>query len=207
MRGTGSSMYGSSMQGTAMHGTAMHGMAMQGTAMHGTTIVAVRRGTRVAMAGDGQVTMDATIVKGGARKVRAIADGAILVGFAGGTADAFTLFDRFEGKVKEFGGDLTRASVELAREWRSDRLLRRLEALLLAADAGKTLLISGNGDVLEPDHGAIAIGSGGNYALAAARAFLDSPDRSPRDIAIRSLQIAADICVYTNREITVEELS
>ena len=180
---------------------------MPGTAMHGTTIVAVRRGTRVAMAGDGQVTMDATIVKGGARKVRAIADGAILVGFAGGTADAFTLFDRFEGKVKEFGGDLTRASVELAREWRSDRLLRRLEALLLAADAGKTLLISGNGDVLEPDHGAIAIGSGGNYALAAARAFLDSSDHSPRDIAVRSLQIAADICVYTNRKITVEELS
>ena len=175
--------------------------------MHGTTIVAVRRGTRVAMAGDGQVTMDATIVKGGARKVRAIADGAILVGFAGGTADAFTLFDRFEGKVKEFGGDLTRASVELAREWRSDRLLRRLEALLLAADTGKTLLISGNGDVLEPDHGAIAIGSGGNYALAAARAFLDGSARSPRDIAVRSLQIAADICVYTNREITVEELS
>ena len=201
MRGTGTSMYGSSMHGT------MHGTAMPGAVMHGTTIVAVRRGTRVAMAGDGQVTMDATIVKGGARKVRAIADGAILVGFAGGTADAFTLFDRFEGKVKEFGGDLTRASVELAREWRSDRLLRRLEALLLAADAGKTLLISGNGDVLEPDHGAIAIGSGGNYALAAARAFLDSSDRSPRDIAVRSLQIAADICVYTNREITVEELS
>ena len=206
MRGTGTSMYGSSMHGS-MHGTAMHGTAMQGTAMHGTTIVAVRRGPRVAMAGDGQVTMDATIVKGGARKVRAIADGAILVGFAGGTADAFTLFDRFEGKVKEFGGDLTRASVELAREWRSDRLLRRLEALLLAADAGKTLLISGNGDVLEPDHGAIAIGSGGNYALAAARAFLDSSDHSPRDIAVRSLHIAADICVYTNREITVEELS
>ena len=201
MRGTSTSMYGSSMR------SSLHGTAMPGTAMHGTTIVAVRRGTRVAMAGDGQVTMDATIVKGGARKVRAIADGAILVGFAGGTADAFTLFDRFEGKVKEFGGDLTRASVELAREWRSDRLLRRLEALLLAADAGKTLLISGNGDVLEPDHGAIAIGSGGNYALAAARAFLDSPDRSPRDIAVRSLQIAADICVYTNREITVEELS
>ena len=159
------------------------------------------------MAGDGQVTLEAAIVKGGARKVRSIADGAILVGFAGGTADAFTLFDRFEGKVKEFGGDLTRASVELARDWRSDRLLRRLEALLLAEDTGKTLLISGNGDVLEPDHGAIAIGSGGNYALAAARAFLDGSDHSPRDIAVRSLHIAADICVYTNREITVEELS
>ena len=175
--------------------------------MHGTTIVAVRRGSHVAMAGDGQVTLEATIVKGGARKVRSIADGAILVGFAGGTADAFTLFDRFEGKVKEFGGDLTRASVELAREWRSDRMLRRLEALLLVADVRQTLLISGNGDVLEPDHGAIAIGSGGNYALAAARAFLDSSDYSPRDIAVRSLHIAADICIYTNREITVEELS
>ena len=174
--------------------------------MHGTTIVAVRRGSRVAMAGDGQVTMEATVVKGSARKVRTIADGTILVGFAGGTADAFTLFDRFEGKVKEFGGDLTRACVELAREWRSDRLLRRLEALLLAADAGQTLLISGNGDVLEPDHGAIAIGSGGNFALAAARAFLDSSDYTPREIAVRSLHIAADICVYTNREITVEEL-
>ena len=181
--------------------------SMYGNSMHGTTIVTVRRGSRVAMAGDGQVTMDATIVKGSARKVRTVADGAILVGFAGGTADAFTLFDRFEGKVKEFGGDLTRACVELAREWRSDRLLRRLEALLLAADVRQTLLISGNGDVLEPDHGAIAIGSGGNYALAAARAFLDCSDYSPRDIAVRSLHIAADICVYTNREISVEELS
>ena len=185
------------------YGTAVHGTTM----MHGTTIVAVRRGSQVAMAGDGQVTMEATIVKGGARKVRTVADGSILVGFAGGTADAFTLFDRFEAKVKEFGGDLTRACVELARDWRSDRLLRRLEALLLAADAGKTLLISGNGDVLEPDHGAIAIGSGGNYALAAARAYLDCSDFGPRDIAVRSLQIAADICVYTNREITVEELT
>ena len=175
--------------------------------MHGTTIVAVRRGSRVAMAGDGQVTMDATIVKGSARKVRTLADGAILAGFAGGTADAFTLFDRFEGKVKEFGGDLTRASVELAREWRSDRLLRRLEALLLAADRGRTLFISGNGDVLEPDHGVIAIGSGGNYALAAARAFLESSAMSPRDIAVRALEIAAEICVYTNTDITVEELT
>ena len=175
--------------------------------MHGTTIVAVRRDSQVAMAGDGQVTMDATILKGSARKVRTLADGAILAGFAGGTADAFTLFDRFEGKVKEFGGDLTRACVELAREWRSDRLLRRLEALLLAADRGKTLLISGNGDVLEPDHGAIAIGSGGNYALAAARAFLESSAMGPRNIAVRALEIAADICVYTNTQITVEELT
>ena len=177
------------------------------SSMHGTTIVAVRRAAAVAMAGDGQVTLDATIVKGSARKVRTVADGSILVGFAGGTADAFTLFDRFEGKVKEYGGDLTRACVELARDWRSDRILRRLEALLLAADRRQTLLISGNGDVLEPDHGVIAIGSGGNYALAAARAFLESSELSARDIAVRSLQIAADICVYTNSEIVVEELS
>ena len=177
------------------------------SSMHGTTIVAVRRDAAVAMAGDGQVTLDATIVKGTARKVRTVADDSILVGFAGGTADAFTLFDRFEGKVKEFGGDLTRACVELARDWRSDRILRRLEALLLAADRRQTLLISGNGDVLEPDHGVIAIGSGGNYALAAARAYLESSTLSARDIALRSLQIAADICVYTNSEIVVEELS
>ncbi len=181
--------------------------------MHGTTIVAVRCGGQVAMAGDGQVTLDATIVKGSARKIRTVADGTILVGFAGGTADAFTLFDRFEAKVKEFSGDLTRASVELARDWRSDRLLRRLEALLLAADRAQTLLISGNGDVLEPDHGVIAIGSGGNYALAAARAYLDRPAAggdaalSAREVAVRALQIAADICVYTNTEITVEELT
>ena len=175
--------------------------------MHGTTIVAVRRDAAVAMAGDGQVTLEATIVKGSARKVRTVADGSILVGFAGGTADAFTLFDRFEGKVKEYGGDLTRACVELARDWRADRILRRLEALLLAADRRQTLLISGTGDVLEPDHGAIAIGSGGNYALAAARALLESSALSARDIAERSLRIAADICVYTNSEIVVEELS
>ncbi len=175
--------------------------------MHGTTIVAVRRGAAVAMAGDGQVTVEATIMKGSARKVRTVADGSILVGFAGGTADAFTLFDRFEGKVKEFGGDLTRACVELARDWRADRILRRLEALLLAADRRQTLLVSGNGDVLEPDHGAIAIGSGGNYALAAARAFLESSPLSARDVAVRALRIAADICVYTNSEIVVEELS
>ena len=177
------------------------------SSMHGTTIVAVRRDAAVALAGDGQVTLDATIVKASARKVRTVADGSILVGFAGGTADAFTLFDRFEGKVKEFGGDLTRACVELARDWRSDRILRRLEALLLAADRSQTLLISGNGDVLEPDHGVIAIGSGGNYALAAARAYLESSALSAREIAVRSLQIAADICVYTNSEIVVEELS
>ena len=175
--------------------------------MHGTTIVAVRREGRVAMAGDGQVTLEATIVKSSARKVRRVGDDKILVGFAGGTADAFTLFDRFESKLKEFSGDLTRAAVELAKDWRSDRVLRRLEALLLTADRERTYLISGTGDVLEPDHGAIAIGSGGNYALAAARAFLESSALTAREVAEQSLLIAAEICVYTNNEITVEELT
>ena len=175
--------------------------------MHGTTIISVRRGHSIAMAGDGQVTLDSTIIKGGARKVRKVANGEIIVGFAGGTADAFTLYDRLEGKLKEFSNDLTRACVELARDWRADRVLRRLEALLLAADRDQTFLISGNGDVLEPDSEAIAIGSGGNFALAAARALLDGTDKGSKDIAIRALEIAADICVYTNKEIIVEELS
>ena len=179
---------------------------MASTIMHGTTIVAVRRDGKVAMAGDGQVTLEATVVKASARKVRRVGDGKILVGFAGGTADAFTLFDRFEGKLKEFGGDLTRAAVELAKDWRTDRILRRLEALLLAADKGRTYLISGTGDVLEPDHDAIAIGSGGNYALAAARAFLETDSLTAAEIAERSLAIAAEICVYTNKEIVLEEL-
>jgi ATP-dependent HslUV protease subunit HslV len=174
--------------------------------MHGTTIVAVRRDGKVAMAGDGQVTLEATIVKSAARKVRRVGDGKILVGFAGGTADAFTLFDRFEGKLKEYAGDLTRAAVELAKDWRSDRILRRLEALLLTADKERTYLISGTGDVLEPDHDAIAIGSGGNYALAAARAFLGSSELTAREVAERAMLIAADICIYTNTEIIVEEL-
>jgi ATP-dependent HslUV protease subunit HslV len=172
-----------------------------------TTVIAVRKGDTVAMAGDGQVTMGESVMKGNARKVRTMYDGKILVGFAGATADAFTLFERFEGKVKEYGGDITRAAVELAKDWRTDRMLRRLEALLLVADRNKTFLISGNGDVIEPEHGAIAIGSGGSYALAAARAYLDTGELSAREIAESALRIAADICIYTNSAITVEELA
>ncbi len=172
-----------------------------------TTVIAVRRGASVAMAGDGQVTMGNTVMKTNARKVRRISDGKVLVGFAGATADAFTLFERFEGKVKEYGGDITRAAVELAKDWRTDRILRRLEALLLVADRKATFLISGTGDVIEPDEGVIAIGSGGSYAYAAARAYLEASELGAREIAERSLRIAAGICIYTNGEIIVEELS
>ena len=173
----------------------------------GTTILAVKKDGKVAMAGDGQVTLDKTVMKGHARKVRKIYDGKILVGFAGATADAFTLFEKFEGKLKEFGGDMTRAAVELAKEWRTDRALRRLEAMLLAADANKILLISGTGDVVEPDEEALAIGSGGNYAYAAALAFMrSSTAMSAAQIAKESLEIASQICIYTNSNIIVEEL-
>jgi len=172
-----------------------------------TTVVAVRRDGRVAMAGDGQVTMGQTVVKGNARKVRRIYDGRILVGFAGATADAFALFEKFEEKVRERGGDLTRAAVELAKDWRTDRILRRLEALLLVADREKTLLISGTGDVIEPEDGVIAIGSGGSYAYAAALAYLESSTLAAREIAERALHVAARICIYTNDEVTVEELA
>ena len=173
----------------------------------GTTILAVKKDGKVAMAGDGQVTLDKTVMKGHARKVRKIYDGKILVGFAGATADAFTLFEKFEGKLKEFGGDMTRAAVELAKEWRTDRALRRLEAMLLAADANKILLISGTGDVVEPDEEALAIGSGGNYAYAAALAFMrSSAAMTAADIAKAALEIASQICIYTNSNIIVEEL-
>lgn len=175
--------------------------------MHGTTILCVRKDGNVAMAGDGQVTMGQTVMKANARKVRRLYGDRILVGFAGATADAFTLFERFEGKLNEYSGDLMRGAVELAKEWRTDRMLRRLEALLLVADLEKTFLISGTGDVVEPDKGAIAIGSGGNYALAAALAYLESDTLSAREVAVRSLAIAGDICIYTNNELTVEELS
>lgn len=171
-----------------------------------TTVVAVRTAGRVAMAADGQVSMNQTVVKGNARKVRTIYDGRILVGFAGATADAFTLFERFEAKIKEYGGDLMRSAVELAKEWRTDRALRRLEALLLVANVERILLISGTGDVLEPEHGVMAIGSGGNYALAAARAYLEVGGLDARTVAERALNIAADICVYTNHTITLEEI-
>jgi ATP-dependent HslUV protease subunit HslV len=158
------------------------------------------------MAGDGQVTMGETVMKNNARKVRRIMDGKVLCGFAGATADAFTLFDRFEEKLKEYSGDLARAAVELARDWRTDRTLRRLEALLLVADAKKTLLVSGTGDVIEPAQNVLAIGSGGNYAYAAALAYLDGSALSAREIAEKSLRIAGDICIYTNAQITIEEL-
>lgn len=175
--------------------------------IRGTTIVAVRKAGQVAMAGDGQVTLgQSVIMKGRARKVRRLYNDRVLVGFAGSTADAFTLEERFEGKLKEFAGDITRAAVEMAKEWRSDRVLRRLEAMLLVADIGRTLLLSGNGDVIEPDEGAVAIGSGGNYAYAAAKAYLDGSDLDAKSIADRSLRIAADICVFTNDNITLEVL-
>ena len=171
-----------------------------------TTIIAVRKGGRVAMAGDGQVTFGETVMKNNARKVRRMSEGKVLCGFAGSTADAFTLFDRFEAKLKEYSGDLTRAAVELAKEWRMDRSLRRLEAMLLVADLGKTLLISGSGDVIEPAQDALAIGSGGNYAYAAALAYLDGSSYTAAEIAEKSLKVAGDICIYTNMHITLEEL-
>ena len=174
---------------------------------HATTIVAVRRGGSAAMAGDGQVTLGQTVVKGKARKVRKLAEGRILAGFAGATADAFTLLDRFEAKLKGHQHNLARAAVELAKDWRTDRYLRKLEAMLIVMDSTSTLLLSGTGDVVEPDHGVVAIGSGGNYALAAARALLDHSQLSAADVAREALRIASEICVYTNDSITIEELS
>lgn len=174
--------------------------------MRGTTIIAVKRNGKLALAGDGQVTLGNTVMKSRARKVRRIYENKIIVGFAGATADAFTLFERFEDKVREFGGDITRASVELAKDWRTDRALRRLEALMIVGNREKVLLISGTGDVIEPEEGVIAIGSGGNYAYAAALAYLETSDYSASDIAKKSLEIASRICIYTNNEITVEEI-
>jgi ATP-dependent HslUV protease subunit HslV len=179
--------------------------ASHGFDPHGTTIVAVRRNDAVAMGGDGQVTLGNTVMKGNARKVRRLHNDKVLAGFAGGTADAFTLFERFEGKLEKYG-NLTRAAIELAKDWRSDRFLRRLEALLLVADPGKVLVISGNGDVIEPDYDVAAIGSGGPYALAAARALLEGSELDARSIVERSLGIAADICIYTNRNMVIDEL-
>jgi ATP-dependent HslUV protease, peptidase subunit HslV len=173
---------------------------------HGTTIVAVRRNGAVAMGGDGQVTLGNTVMKGNARKVRRLHSDKVLAGFAGGTADAFTLFERFESKLEKYG-NLTRAAIELAKDWRSDRFLRRLEALLLVADPGKVLVVSGNGDVIEPDYDVAAIGSGGPYALAAARALLEGSELGARSIVERSLGIAADICIYTNRNMVIDELA
>jgi ATP-dependent HslUV protease subunit HslV len=172
----------------------------------GTTIVAVRRGALVAIGGDGQVTLGDSVLKGNARKVRRLYHDKVIAGFAGGTADAFTLFERFETKLEKHQGHLARSAVELAKDWRTDRMLRRLEALLLVADADTTLMISGNGDVIEPEHEVMAIGSGGGYALAAGRALLTHTEFDARQIVERSLALAAEICIYTNDSITVETL-
>ena len=174
--------------------------------MHGTTILSVRRGEHVVIGGDGQVTLGETIMKGNARKVRRLYEDKVIAGFAGGTADAFTLFERFEGKLQKHQGNLLRSAVELAKDWRTDRMLRRLEALLAVADRSVSLVISGTGDVIEPEGGVMSIGSGGPYAKAAAVALLENTDMDARAIVERSLTIAADICIYTNHEVTIEEL-
>jgi ATP-dependent HslUV protease, peptidase subunit HslV len=174
---------------------------------HSTTIVAVRRGATAAMAGDGQVSLGQTVLKDKAKKVRRIADGKVVVGFAGATADAFALLERLEAKLKEHRGSLSRAAVELAKDWRTDRYLRRLEAMIIAMDTQHTLLLSGTGDVIEPDDGIIAIGSGGMYALSAGRALLRNTELSAAEIARRALQIAAEVCVYTNDELVLEEIA
>ncbi len=173
---------------------------------HGTTILAVRKGGKVVIAGDGQVSIGPTIMKGNARKVRPLADGKVIAGFAGATADALTLFERLEQKLERFPDQLARAAVDLAKDWRTDRFLRRLEALIIVADARETFVITGAGDVLDPEHAVVAVGSGGNYALAAARALYDHLDDAEK-IARDAMGIAADICVYTNRNLTIETLS
>ncbi|HMV22154.1 MAG: ATP-dependent protease subunit HslV [Betaproteobacteria bacterium] len=173
---------------------------------HGTTILSVRRGTRVAMGGDGQVTLGNIVIKATAKKVRRLYQNRILAGFAGGTADAFTLFERFEAKLEKHQGNLLRSAVELAKDWRTDRMLRRLEAMLAVADPDNSLVITGNGDVLEPEQGIVAIGSGGAYAQSAARALLENTDLDPAAIVTKSLEIAGDLCIYTNRNFTLEVL-
>ena len=172
---------------------------------HGTTIISVRKDNQVVIAGDGQVSLGNTVIKGSAQKVRRIGDGSVIAGFAGATADAFTLFERLESKLEKHPNQLTRAAVELAKEWRTDKYLRRLEALLTVADANVSLLITGQGDVLEPENNITGIGSGGNYALSAARALIDT-DLSAEEIAKKSIQIAADICVFTNSNISIEKI-
>jgi ATP-dependent HslUV protease subunit HslV len=174
-------------------------------AWHGTTILSVRKDGTVVIGGDGQVSIGQTVVKANARKVRRLAKGDVIAGFAGATADAFTLFERLEAKLEQYPGQLMRAAVELAKDWRTDRYLRRLEAMMIVADKGVSLVLTGTGDVLEPEAGVMGIGSGGNYALAAARALMDSPLEAEA-IVRKSLEIAADICVYTNRNVTIETL-
>jgi ATP-dependent HslUV protease subunit HslV len=181
-------------------------MEQQPASWHGTTILSVRKGRQVAMAGDGQVSFNQTIIKSNARKVRRLGNGAILAGFAGSTADAFTLLERLEAKLERHPGQLTRACVELAKDWRTDRYLRRLEAMMAVADADASLVLTGNGDVLEPEDGLIGIGSGGAYALSAAKALVDIDGLSAEDIARKAMKIAAGICVYTNENVTLELL-
>ncbi len=179
---------------------------MEKVEIRSTTVIAVKKDGKVAMAGDGQVTLGNTVCKGNARKVRKIYNGRVLTGFAGSVADAFTLLDRFEEKLKESNGDLTKAAVELAKMWRTERAYQKLEAMLIVADSSKILLISGDGNVIEPENDVLAIGSGGNYAYSAALAYLDGGTLSAKEIAERSLKIAGNICIYTNNNITVEEL-
>jgi len=176
------------------------------TPLHGTTILAVRRNNKTAIAGDGQVTVGTTVMKHNAKKVRKMYNDKVLAGFAGATADAFTLFEKFEAKLEQYHGNLTRAAVELAKDWRTDKVLRRLEALMIVADAERSFILSGNGDVIEPENGIAAIGSGGPYALAAAKALADHTTLDARTIVNEALKIAGDICIYTNKEITIEEL-
>ena len=173
---------------------------------HGTTILSVRRGAQVALGGDGQVTLGNVVIKGGARKIRRLYQDRILAGFAGGTADAFTLFERFEAKLEKHQGNLMRSAVELAKDWRTDRILRRLEAMLAVADRQHSLIITGMGDVLEPEQGIVAIGSGGPYAQAAARALLENTELSVKDIVDKALAVAADLCIYTNHQRSIETL-
>ncbi len=179
---------------------------MASESMRGTTILGVRRGNQVVIAADGQVTLGNTVVKHGASKLRRLYGGKVIAGFAGATADAFTLFERFEARLKDYHGNVTRAAVELAKDWRTDRALRRLEAMIYIADTEKTLLISGTGDVIEPDHGAVAIGSGGNFALSAARVLLSHSELAPREIATEAMKFAAELCIYTNSHLIFEEL-
>jgi ATP-dependent HslUV protease subunit HslV len=181
--------------------------SMNNLKVRSTTILSVRKNGKVAMGGDGQVTLGQTVMKRNARKVRKVYNDTVLTGFAGATADAFTLFERFEAKLEEFRGNLPRAAVELAKDWRTDRILRRLEALLAVADRNHSLILSGTGDVIEPEDGIIAIGSGGPYAQAAARALLENSELDVKTIVTKAMEIAGDICIYTNREIVIEELS
>ena len=176
------------------------------TKWHGTTILSVRKNERVVIAGDGQVTFGNTVMKSNARKVRPLGDGSVIAGFAGATADAFTLFERLEGKLEQHAGQLTRACVELAKDWRTDRYLRRLEAMMAVADANVSLVLTGTGDVLEPEDGLIGIGSGGSFALSAARGLIEQEGAGAEEIARRAMKIASDICIYTNENIVVESL-